>query len=225
MKKLLLFLIIMIILSVAAPSKAADITIGASTWYTAWKIEDGEKIDPAFLYGPALAVKINDDFVINSIFLYGKFNVTQTGFSYTYDRYDSDTSLGYRLNNYLKLFGGLKFMGYKADLPGATSFDYKSYGPAAGLSGVFPIADDFFLLANASGMYLWSNSSSPGTSDTKGNVYGYNTSASFAYYIAPASVTLSLGGRYQAFTMHDDDGDTKIKFYGVTASATYTFGI
>ena len=59
--------------------------------------------------------------------------------------------------------------------------------------------------------------------------YGMNSSISMAYYIAPASVTLSLGGRYQYFKTNfepdPNNSDMDHHFYGITAAATYSFKI
>jgi len=247
MKKHIFFISIIAILAVATSAMAADITVGASTWYTKWEMKEKDtgsifNFDPAFLYGPALAVKFNDDLGLNSVFLYGKFDG-----SYNYGgagiitnsettRIDSDTSLSYRLNGVFKLFGGFKYMSYKFTTDEVPSYYpsfkvvNKGYGPAGGLSCIFPLVDSFYILANGSIMYLWgkhSNNMASGSSDAKS--YGFNTTVSFAYYIPAASVTLSIGGRYQYLKWIADpnsvDADSKHKFYGVTASATYTFDL
>jgi len=226
-----------------------DITVGANTWYSWWEMEpkdspDKFEYDPAFLYGPAFAVKFNDDFSLNTVFLYGKYNCDYKVYFETAGwqtipadviRYDSDTSLSYRLSNYLKLFLGFKYTGYKFNSEAEPALYMPEitvkntiYGPAAGISGVFPLFDNFFLLANGSVLYLRgkSDNSAKGSSDVK--CPGYNTSASLAYYISPASVTISIGGRYQYLDWNavDNNGtDAAHKFYGITAAATYTFSI
>ena len=96
---------------------AFDITVGATTWYTWNDMTHSEAgvikdIDPAFLYGPALSAKFNDDFNLTFIFLYGKFDTkTNTG-DVKMTRMDSDLALNYRLNDYLKIFAGVKYLGY-----------------------------------------------------------------------------------------------------------------
>jgi len=228
MKKLVLFIAIIAFLSTALPSSAMDISIGATSWYANWSFtpNGGEKIDPGLLYGPALAVKLNDDFGVNSVFLLGDFKTNQ---AFTYHRYDSDTSLSYRLNNYLKIFGGFKYMDYDySNQPGNNSSIY-SIGPAAGISGVLPMVNDFFILANVSGMYLWTTENETITgspsSSAKIKTWGANATVSLAYYIEPAAVTLSLGGRYQYIDYYNVSPASKHSIYGVTASATYTFSI
>lgn len=228
MKKILLYFFTAAALFTAAiPAFSMDLTVGATTWYSIWDTDtEGPKNVSAFLYGPALALKINDDFGLNSVFMYGVYDIEFTGNSYDYKRVDSDTSLGYRINDYIKLFCGVKYMGYFVDISGGT-MKHQSAGPGVGLSGVIPIGNDFFFLANVSGLYLWGKTTATyaGAIETSFYEYGINSSASLAYYIPAASVTLSLGGRYQLIkTVDDEDYKTLSRYYGVTASATYTFG-
>lgn len=249
MKKLVLFLAAVTVLTAAAPSRAADITIGANTWYSWWDMDpkdspDKFEYDPAFLYGPALAVKFTDNYTLNMVFLYGEFDgdykVYFTGPGWQTipsktKRYDSDTSLSYRLNDYFKLFAGVKVTGYTFETDAVPAYSMPAvtvkntvYGPAAGVSGVFPIANSFFMLANGSVMYLFgeSDNSVTGKSDVK--CPGFNASASLAYYIPSASVTLSFGGRYQYLKWDavDNNGtDANHQFYGITAAANYSFSL
>lgn len=208
---------------------AAEISAGATTWYAWWDFKsDGSnndpEFDPAFLYGPALSAKLNDDFNFTFVFLYGKYDMTDNdGSDSKLSRTDSDLALNYRLNNYFKIFAGGKYMGYNM-----TDFSHTSYGPGAGISFVIPAGGNFFLLGNVSGLYLWGTEESNDDEDDY-NEYGANSSISLAYYIVPASTTISLGGRYQIFqTVYGDTSefdDTTHKFYGVTLSATYSFDI
>lgn len=219
---------------------AADITAGATTWYCWWDMkEEGsskKELDPVFLYGPVMSVKLSDDFNISFVFLYGKFDMTEGDNNTTrkLTRTDSDLALNYRLNNYFKIFVGGKYMGYKQ-----SGFEHSGYGTGTGVSFVFPLWDNFFALGNMSGLYLWgkekkdSSINSGISANDKYHEYGTNSSLSLAYYIAPASVTLSLGGRYQFFkTKYEDTNSTdstntviKHHFYGFTGAATYTFSI
>ncbi len=248
MKKLVLLLLVSLLFFTSAPSYAADITVGASTWYSWWDFQpkdspDKFEYDPAFLYGPVIAVKLNDNFALNAVFLYGEFDGDYkvdfggtTGwqtFPSKTKRYDSDTSVSYRLNSYFKLFGGFKYVAYKFSVDAEPSFSLPdieveniAYGPAAGLSFVLPLVDNFFILANGSGMYLWGKSKNSASTDTDGGGWGYNTTASVAYYIPAASMTLSLGGRYQFIRWETESNNgtaSDHKFYGITASATYSF--
>ncbi len=214
--------------------KAAEVSVGATTWYSWWKMQtsgsDGNKdIDPAFLYGPALSVKFNNDYNLTFVFLYGKFGMKQETTTEEIARYDSDLALNYRIGNYFKIFAGAKYMGYEM-----TEFHHRGIGPGAGISVVLPVGSNFFLLGNVSALYLWGkheqNNQSTGTTKTDYNEYGTNTSLSLAYYIESSSVTLSLGGRYQYFRsdFESDDpnnSDMDHHFYGITAAATYSFSI
>jgi len=230
MKKLILLTAtasILMALIVPSNISAAEITAGATTWYSWWDFNNpgnpnDTEFDPTFLYGPALSVKFNDEYNLTFVFLYGKFNMNETNSTNKMARTDSDLALNYRLNNYLKIFAGAKYMSYT--MP---DFDHSSAGPGAGLSIVLPMGGDFFILGNLSGLYLWGKDDTKDSTD-KYNEYGANASISLAYYIAPASTTISFGGRYQYFkTVYSGDGSNDLihKFYGVTLSANYSFSL
>jgi len=236
MKKKTLTIAFLTLISISflhVKANAADISVGATTWYSWWDMDNENSssdpdIDPAFLYGPALSVKFNNDFNLSFVFLYGKFDLQEEEGKEEVTRMDSDLAINYRLNSYLKLFLGGKYMSYTQD----NGFKHAGLGPGAGISAVIPVGLNFFLLGNASALYLWGEEDQTDESDNdvtaKYNEYGLNTSLSLAYYIAPASTTLSIGGRYQYFkTEYEDDnlGDMKHKFYGITAAATYSFSI
>ncbi|HNX23893.1 MAG TPA: hypothetical protein PKG60_07565 [Spirochaetota bacterium] len=107
--------------------------------------------------------------------------------------------------------------------------EHNSFGPATGISAVFPLSNDFFLIGNLGGFYLWGNEENSGSGyskTSKSKDYGLNSTLSIAYYINSASTTISLGGRYQYLKMDYEDQDTTdTKFYGITLSATYSFSI
>jgi len=171
MKKYLLLLICM---GIFIPCKiyAVDITVGATTWYAR---PDDSEIDPAFFLGPALSVKLNDDFNLTFVYLYGKFNMKADDSVTTskITRQDADFALNYRLADYFKLFGGIKYLKhsftYTEEDPGwrfLLDFDVSKYdttrttdsfGPGLGLSVTYPILDNLFLLSTLSGFYLWEN--------------------------------------------------------------------
>ncbi|MCL2156311.1 MAG: hypothetical protein FWH53_11645 [Leptospirales bacterium] len=246
MKKYLLLTLIAICIGLIIPCKvyAVDITVGATTWYTWFDGGEGSPdFDPAFFLGPALSVKFNEDFNLTFVYLYGKFDAKDEDFKIK--RQDCDIALNYRLNDYFKVFGGLKYIRYSF-----TSFEefgysvYESdgtdyaYGPGLGLSATYPIADNLFILATLSGFYLWDNQKvktteysmgypspyGPTSEEVNYKQYGFNSTLSIAYYIAPASTVISLGGRFQRF-IDSDDSSFKMTFYGITLTATYTFNI
>lgn len=235
-KNLINLLACFILLSLVTQTnlKAADLSIGAAAWYTAWDFEwDGtDKIeyDPGFLYGPVLSLTMTQDISLSFVFLYGEF--TQVMEEYDEEiilkRYDSDFAVNYRLGNFFKLFAGAKYVAFTW-----SNGEHKAFGPGAGISGILPLGSDFFVLGYISGMYLFGNEE--GTIeqdyDTKAGEYGGNASLSLAYYIPAASTTISLGGRYQQIKITYDDPidemveDSVSRFYGVTLTAVYTFNI
>ena len=265
MKKFLLLAVFSVLcLLILAPGKvyAFDVTVGATTWY-AWgqqnysqkddasNYDSTIKSDPALLYGPALSVKFSDDFNMTFVFLYGNFDATKNdGSKSNFKRSDSDLALNYRLNNYLKVFVGAKYLKYdiipvKDNTSGLDDFRIKdmkphtSYGSGIGLNAAVPITDNIFALATLSGLYLFGNEKIVKT-DPLGNnpkdlkigyhEYGVNTNLSLAYYIAPASTVISLGGRFQYLVADYKKNEIyldSIQFmiYGVTLTATYTFSI
>jgi len=232
MKKIVLIAaLISTLMTILAPSgvSAAEISAGATTWYAWWDYksdgtDNNPEFDPAFLYGPALSAKLSDDFNFTFVFLYGKYDMKDNdGSKNQLSRMDSDLALNYRLSNYFKIFAGGKYMSYDM-----TDFSHSSTGPGAGISFVIPAGGNFFLLGNISGLYLWGKEENINQNNDY-NEYGANSSLSLAYYIVPASTTISLGGRYQIFkTVYSNDStsdDITHRFYGVTLAATYSFNI
>jgi len=292
MKIAKLFLSLFLLVSILMPIKAysVDITAGVAAWY-AWLYQPytqdvyhntpahnkryGEtKNNPDLLYGPALSVKVSEDFNLTFVFLYGKFDITEVDdveesppyydIDYKFERRDSDIALNYRLNDYFKIFAGVKYLSFSTnhsfDASGFNfdgmvyEIDRSGFGPGLGFSIILPIFDNLFLISNISGFYLWveekkgyfsSTLVPPGTGgplDVKTNCkdYGMNLTMSLAYYIAPISTTISVGGRGQfvrtkygsEYKQHlhkqknkyGDDYNTS-GFYGVTFTATYSFSI
>ncbi|MCL1865171.1 MAG: hypothetical protein FWF73_05100 [Spirochaetes bacterium] len=268
MKKILFTTFTAICISIIIPCKtyALDITLGATTWYalseqyyTQVKNPHGvinnslAKSDPAFLYGPTLAVRFSNDFNITFVYLYGYFeteknrgvgNKSKTKFS----RSDSDLALNYRLGDYFKVFAGIKYLSYGITPARTDNYTFEipvnvdihtSYGPGAGLSATVPVIGNLFALGTVSGLYLWGShgaditdigGGNPRNVNLKYNEYGVNSTLSLAYYIAPASVVISLGGRFQ-YLKSDYKKNViyldSIEFtsYGATLTATYTFSI
>ena len=244
---------------------AFDITAGATTWY-AWgrqyytqkdNIDNYNadiKSDPAFLYGPALSVKFNDDFNLTFVYLYGKFSAEKNdGSKADFKRNDSDLALNYKLNDYFKVFIGAKYLSYdiipvKDNFWGSMDFkvigmeSHTSYGPGLGVSATIPITGNIFGLATISGLYLWGEEKVDKTNALPYpyelrktlkigyNEYGINSNISMAYYIAQYSIVISLGGRFQFIMADYEDNeihlsDIKFMIYGATLTATYTFRI
>jgi len=231
--KLLLILLCMFVL-VSSPLLAMDVSLGAATWYSWWdmstKTDGGEEdsdVDPTILYGPVLSLSFSDKWTLSSIFLYGQFTMHHEGDNdEKVKRFDSDTSLNYNLNNYIKLFGGAKIMGYK--FPGGKN---QSIGPAAGIGMTLPVVGNLYLLGNISGMYNYGHEESDdhdngGAQEVIFTAPGINSTIAIAYYIDNASTTVSLGGRYQYFKINYESGsktESDLSFYGLTLSLIYSF--
>jgi hypothetical protein len=117
---------------------------------------------------------------------------------------------------------------------------HTSYGTGLGLSVTYPLTENLFVLGTLSGLYLWGADKAVIKDIANGNImrslnigyneYGMNSTLSLAYYIAPASTVISLGGRFQ-YLIADYKNNAiyldSIKFaiYGVTLTATYTFSL
>ncbi len=220
-----------VLFAFSAAAQAADLSVGASTWYSWWRLEESNTtrtIDPTLLYGPVLALGFGGHWSLSSIFLYGRFDMdSEGGKSEKIDRFDSDTALNYSINRYVKLFGGAKFMGYT--MP-QNSFSHMALGPALGIGVTLPLTDSLFVLWNASGAFLFGKHKEEDDSGIRiksdYNEPGLNTNLSLAWYIESASTTITLGFRYQRFnTYYEEDGwsDMTHQFYGATLSAVYAF--
>ena len=219
MKKLLLLALITACIGIITPCKAyADVSIGATAWYANWDF-DGYDVDPAFLFGPTLSIKLNDTYNLGLIYLYGKFDdVPFEGPFGAMKRHDADLTLNGRLNDYFKLYGGMKFI-YMSGIEG---FGHYGIGPGLGLSATFPIAGNLFFLANIGVFYLFGTEWSDEYDEYDTNDSGLNTSASLAYYLDP--LTLSVGYRYQSVkTSYEYDDSTRQKFHGITFALTFSF--
>lgn len=223
-----------LVIAMPHPAQSATLGIGAAGWYTWWDPKPSTReaeADPTLMYGPQLLLAFTPVLSISSIFLYGKFAYDDRSVhgstSMDIKRYDSDTTLTYSLNPYIRLFGGLKFMGYKYD-----TGDHYGAGPGLGLGLVLPLAERLFWSVGLSGLYLWgeqSNEESTGKVTMNFREYGANCSAALIYTVS-SSVNLSLGGRYFYFQFKptaDQYSEQKEKhhFYGITASAMYMISL
>jgi hypothetical protein len=287
--KIILFFLVCISIIIPDKAHSLDITAGATTWY-AWGNSNEDimtdtagnssrygtntnySLDPAFLYGPALSIKFNNDFNLTFVYLYGQLehktiyldNVilgNNVEAIYKFKRNDSDTALNYRLNDYFKVFAGIKYMRYDIKLRADTRPNFAdsyscnskhiSFGPGLGLSSTLPLTENIFLLGTLSGFYLFSlgekfedngiyNSFSISAQKNYKmgyKEYGMNSTLAIAYYIAPVSTVISLGGRFQYFKTDyekkwNDSGNNNFyinsitnKMYGITLTATYSFSI
>jgi hypothetical protein len=245
-KKIINIIYLSMIIVIPCKAYSLDITAGATLWY-AWgsrfenlkeeSIRNNNEyaFDPALFYGPALSIKLSDDFNLTFVYLYSKFDYTEDVYSdlggtYSVDskitRRDSDLALNYRLSNYFKVFAGAKYLSYEIK----SSYDdiyrghcyseakHYSIGPGLGISATYPVTGNIFILGTVSGFYLFSNGEDfkdnqlydgrtpkPIDITIAYNEYGINTNISAAYYIAPISTVISLGFRYQYFITEYSD--------------------
>ena len=270
MRKIFSFLSFLILISILMTSGAYafDITAGATAWHANWDSNKPMREDyelqgaraPSFLYGPVVSLKFNDDFNLTFVYLYGEFteniNCSSNSMAATtvgkakIKRNDSDLALNYRLNNFFKIFAGVKYINFKYSILAYTGYpelninddiEHSGIGPGLGLNAAFPVAENLFLVGTFSGFYLWGNEKEnyrqvqifppptveSGWSDKyKYREYGVNSNISFAVYIPPA-VAISLGYRYQyAKAVYKDSMyNNTSKFHGLNLAATYTFSI
>ena len=228
-----------------------------TSWY-AWgeqksSAEDYSPVSsPAFLLGPTLAIKLSENFTLTFVYLYGKFdyedkdNISR---KFKSKRSDADLALNYRLNDYFKVFGGIKYFSYDMlQVPSNHGiYTYKNDGKhttsalGLGLTATFPIADNLFLLATLSGFYgsigndkdKIINTSTLDREKIGFQDFGINSNLSMAYYITGASTTINLGVRYQYFKIkYESRNNDKWQgitmdntIYGITLTATYFFNI
>ena len=234
MKKILImsiaacFIITGIVISSAQPAQSATLGIGAAGWYTWWEPKpDNSTVesDSTLMYGPQILLQFAPKWSISSVFIFGEFEYKEEnsqGMDIT--RYDSDTTLTYSINGYLRLFGGFKFMGFDYEMG-----NHYGYGPGFGLGLVFPLDENLFCAINLSGMYLWAEQEDE--EDTMSYTeYGINSSIALVYMIPSSSVSLSVGGRYFYFQIEPDQiyghyQKEKHHFYGITASAMYMINL
>ncbi len=198
----------MLLAGLASPLRAGvGFSIGANAWYVQWipAWSDGKlflppgtlpengnystrlttntfKTDPAFLYGPSLALSIKR-MNITSVFMYGRLNSLSTGpfasdfflmagsrYHRTIDRFDSDSTIGYRVHDAVRLFLGFKYQGYRylervyyvTVTPGMEGMynsrgraTMDSFGPGLGVGFTIPLHRNLFLLNTLSASCLF----------------------------------------------------------------------
>lgn len=231
----LVFAAAFVLMLIPAQSQAMDVSLGINTWYSWWDFnaenDDQEmEVDPAFLYGPLISLKFTDEWSLSSVFLYGTFDAKEQEYAPDYiDRFDSDTSINYLVNRYIKIFGGFKYMGFSWE-DEYSEGSHTGYGPGIGIALTAPLADTLFLLFNISGLYIWAEEEMGPGYNNDAIETGVNSTISLAYYFPEISTSLMLGFRTQYIKIDyekegDHSSDTKMLFYGVTLSAVYSFEI
>lgn len=211
----------------------------------------------ALVYGGLFSAQFTDRLSMGGVFSYGAgwegkadylYNPTGTELHMyktltKMERFEGDLTINYTLTNIFKLFLGWKFFGERGDgnyqftLAGSSAvlgsgefeFLHKSTGPGLGLTSIFHIADNLYLITTLSGIYQRSNTTIKSTgystkeTDSSDSQLGGNGLLNLAYVLPDLNVTFSLGGRYQ-YLRSIDEG-TGNKFYGVLLSAIYAFEI
>jgi len=168
------------------------ISVGAMTWYAWWSpgyftprvdkkivfihAKENIKIDPEFLYGPVASLKIGKLY-LSGTFLMGRYKSVMTEFitdmtqlpywnpvymkSNTV-KYDMDSTAGYQIADYLKLYIGFKYQSYKyktpiVDIGAKDGVGYMpkktsigSYSPGLGVNLNVHIAAGLYFISNIS---------------------------------------------------------------------------
>ena len=196
------FIITGMLIAAPRPLQSATLGIGAAGWYTWWDPKPDfqpAEADPSIMYGPQLVIAFSPTISLSSVFLYGKFNYYQENYESEIERYDSDTALSYKLNQYVRVFGGLKYMGYEWE-----EGSHLGYGPGFGLGFTYQLSNSLFCVLSVSGLYLWAeqeDDSSEGNTTMDYTEYGVNSSVSFAYMIPSSSVSLLSGQDTSIFNL------------------------
>lgn len=233
-----IFLTLFILLATPA-AYGADLMLGLTTWYTTWVSEvpgdsGKHKSDYSLLYGPAAALSISD-WTFSISFLYGTMKLSSTDpdsddpnryehSTTTFNRFESDVALSYRVVPWMRFFFGMKYYRtkttedqtfYNSGVLDETGWDegiWRYYAPGAGVSFSIPITF-------VQGLYCSFNSSysiirgdideteyrydaGGALQDSESNdwtIRGWsvNFAGSLSYYIQVVNTAIILGYRYQ----------------------------
>lgn len=235
-----IFLALFILL--AAPAAyGADLMLGLTTWYTTWVTEvdtPGEtgktKSDYSLLYGPAAALSISD-WTFSISFLYGTMDLSSTDqdrdnpnryehATTTFNRFESDVALSYRVFPWMRFFFGMKYYHtkstedqafYTSGVLDETERDesiWRYYAPGAGVSFSIPITyvQGLYCSFNSSYSIIRGNIDETENRYNAGGVlqdsesndwtvkgWSVNFAGSLSYYIQAANTAVILGYRYQ----------------------------
>ncbi|HOT46533.1 MAG TPA: hypothetical protein PLM53_17055 [Spirochaetota bacterium] len=204
--------------------------------YTLPKYSEGDFSLPkgTFMYGPSLSITI-DRWQISGNFLYGEFEgnlvaydflpvFSASGFGYIIPyskkmdvkKYDCDLLVSYQINSFFKIFFGPKYQGYQyktttsLSVPSTEDIEHHSGGLGVGIGCTLPIAGDFYLMMNFSGVVLVGmQKGSEDEGDRISIAYGGNETIALTYYIRAAHIVISAGGRLQYLYFHT----TPSKYY------------
>ncbi|MCU0848459.1 MAG: hypothetical protein MUD12_11285 [Spirochaetes bacterium] len=266
MKKITLLALFSLFLlnSFMGPARALEISAGPMAWYAWWSpyfknyfqnrysnrikalhyMEYGEiylrsrwKESGSFLYGPAVSVKVSDEWSFSSVFtmgspygqtggsmkLYPGPDIISQNVSLRMKKYDSDTTVNYSPLPYLKIFCGFKYQGYsyssrplKTFLTSApTAADFWLYNYTAESDGYGAGLGLGTVLPVAEDLYLLGNLS---------GVYmrsyvDWNEKA-----FSPLSLNAFMNRQNQKFNAAGMNGSLSLAYYITAASVTVSAG-
>ncbi|MCU0848455.1 MAG: hypothetical protein MUD12_11265 [Spirochaetes bacterium] len=190
----------------SSASAEDGLSVGAMTWYAWWSpsyftprfdkkivfihAKENIKIDPEFLYGPVASLKIGKLY-LSGTFLMGRYKSVTTEFitdpilmpfwnpvymKNNTIKYDMDSTVGYPVTDYLKLYIGFKYQSYKYKTPfvdigarGGGGYIPKktsigSYSPGLGVNLNVHIAAGLYFISNISIVQTSTIASDYGTS-------------------------------------------------------------
>jgi hypothetical protein len=263
---------------IATPSFAVTYGVGMSVnilwWQPYWtegglEMNKGKKkssMDSATHYGPMLTA-VFDRWTLTTSFRYGSYetkgnNVAvyenlimvdnlPTFYSYNgyVNKYDYNLYLGYLLNKYMKIIGGIRYMGFSMNEKRSLIVKFSYYllpvdarhiissntaGPSIGVGFDVPLMKDLYLLPKISWVMLWGNnyegSSFVRVPKSTLMYYGFNTSLSLAYHWADIKTTFVLGYRAQILMIKAMTGSSYASHrsdltQGIQMSAEYSFDL
>lgn len=210
---------------------------------------------PELIAGPFIGLSFLDNWSLGLLFLGSteyKFhstydvyytaapsNIVHVDFNVAGSRYDFDSTLSYKFNNYLKVFAGYKYMRY--DVTGSfiatgvapisldMEWDNRMSGPGVGINLTIPLVSNFFIPISISVLQLKSKTRQKLNNQSDGSSYsdttidstfrGCNITPGIGYYSEILEMSFILGGRYQYMKNEEDKRD---EFYGISLSAIYS---
>lgn len=208
------------------------------------------------IFGGLLSVQMTDELSLGAVVSYGKGWECEADYLYyngsyqlhvnktleKLQRFESDLTMNYAINDMVKLFFGWKYFIQKGEgtysyyvvlspaTTGGGEFEntYTQTGPGLGLTLTFNVADNIYVMGSVSGIYLINKTESERTGSSNltttenDKSFGPNCTLNLVYVIPDSDATISLGGRYQHLMKTDDVG-TSNRFYGTMITAIYGF--
>lgn len=227
-KKSILLICLMLILTGTARAESVKVSLGAKSWLATWETTDrgsSFRSRVGAMYGP-VAILRYQNFFLGATYLTGNFQFpvdpvtdTQT------DRTDTDLTAGYYFNPYFGITGGYKFIDFTFKFPaaqGVADLKANAQGPFAGFLGAYPLGRSGFLLyGNATYAWLSRTFKQAGVGESTGDFEGFSGELGLAYRMPTLPVTFTEGFKYQKFD--DRAADSSDTFMGLIFSAAYSF--